>query len=383
MEYNVVCFNQRLTHYREAFFQRSRDRLSSRGIRFELVHGKPRGDALKKNDQGCLDWSYEVTPTVLKVSGLDMSWLSLPGKIYNPDLIILPQENKLLSNYAWLLKRRLGGPKLAFWGHGRNFQTDAPTGFKEKFKKSLVGHVDWWFAYTQMTRDILLSDGFPDERITVLNNAIDNEAFQCDLAAVTDDDLRTLRKLVAVDESKNDFSLGLFCGSLYPDKRIDFMIAAADRIKQRIPGFALVVIGDGPSAAEVKAAALSRPWLVPVGVKKGKEKAAWFKLANIIFNPGAVGLHVLDAFAAGVPMATTIDAKHGPEMAYLVNGENGVVSQASVESYSEDVVNLLVEPDVYGRIRQAGFLDSNKYTLENMVSNFVEGVEGCLSSCKK
>lgn len=38
---HVVCFQQRLTHYREAFFLRSRERLAGRGIQFDLVRGKP------------------------------------------------------------------------------------------------------------------------------------------------------------------------------------------------------------------------------------------------------------------------------------------------------------------------------------------------------
>ena len=39
-------------------------------------------------------------------------------------------------------------------------------------------------------------------------------------------------------------------------------------------------------------------------MKKGREKAAWFKLASVVLNPGLVGLHILDSFWAGVPMVT-------------------------------------------------------------------------------
>lgn len=380
---HIVCFQQRLTHYRESFFQQTRDRLAERGIRFDLVHGRPDADALKKNDRGSLPWAHEVNELTIPLGASKAVWVPMAQGLPTPDLVVVTQENKLIANYAWLFRRKFDGPKVAFWGHGRNFQADAPAGLKEKWKQLLVGQVDWWFAYTQITRDILLSDVYPDERITVLDNAIDNEAFQRDLAAVTEDDLRALRKLVAVDDSENDLSLGLFCGSLYPDKRIDFMIAAVDQIKQRIPGFALVVIGDGPSAAEVKTAAKSRPWLVPVGVKKGREKAAWFKLARVVLNPGLVGLHIVDSFCAGVPMVTTVDAKHSPEIAYLESGVNGLIVSGGAAEYGDAVVQLLNDSSRLTAMKDASLKSASRYTLENMVRNFCDGIERCLLLPKK
>ena len=113
------------------------------------------------------------------------------------------------------------------------------------------------------------------------------------------------------------------------------MVAAADQIHAEVPDFQLLVIGDGPSANEINAAAASRPWLKCVGARKGREKAAYFRLADIIFNPGAVGLHVNDSFCAGIPMATTFEARHGPEFAYLNNGRNCIVIHGGFEQLCE------------------------------------------------
>lgn len=373
----VVVLQYRLLHYRVQLFDLMRASLGARNIDLVLVHGQPTASEAKKKDVGFLQWADVSVNRYVRILGRDILWQPFPKHHHDADLVVMMQENRLISNYPWLFWRGGTNAKVAYWGHGRNFQTDAPRGLRENWKKFLVGRVDWWFAYTQMTRDILHADGYPDERITVLDNAIDNEAFQADLAAVTEAEMSMLRQAVGAGP------LGLFCGSLYPDKRIDFMIAAADRIREAIPDFSLVVIGDGPSAAEVKAAANTRPWLHPVGVKKGREKAAWFKLASVVFNPGAVGLHVLDAFSAGVPMATTKDAKHGPEISYLSNGVNGVISPGNIIDYSNSVIDLLSDVTFHGRVRAAGFEASKTYTLDNMVKNFVNGVEGCLLSSKK
>ena len=376
---HVLCFQQRLTHYRETFFQQAKDQLAAKGIAFDLVYGQPDAAAQIRKDSGHLPWAYAVQEKTFQLGKFTGVWVPTPVSMARPDLVIVTQENKLLANYAWLLRRALGGPKVAYWGHGANFQSDAPAGVRERWKQMLLTKVDWWFAYTQMTVDILTKAGYPQQQITNLNNAIDNESFKTDLASVTDADLDALRSQLSLQPAA---PLGLFCGSLYADKRIDFMVQAADQIRAAVPNFSMVVIGDGPSAADVRLAAQTRPWLHWVGVKKGRDKAAYFKLASVVVNPGAVGLHVLDSFVSGVPMATTADARHGPEAAYLEHGVNGLNVLGGCPEYSRAVIDLLSDAAYFERVRQASAVSAEKFTLKNMVENFVNGIERCLSTPK-
>jgi glycosyltransferase involved in cell wall biosynthesis len=376
---HVLCFQQRLTHYRETFFQQAKDQLAAKGIAFDLVYGQPDAEAQIRKDSGHLSWAHAVQEKTFRLGRFTGVWLPTPAKLARPGLVIVAQENKLLANYAWLLRRSLGGPKVAYWGHGANFQSDAPAGVRERWKQMLLTKVDWWFAYTQMTVDILVKAGYRQQQITNLNNAIDNESFKIDFASVTDGALNALRSQLSLQPAA---LLGLFCGSLYPDKRIDFMVQAADQIRATIPNFSMVVIGDGTSATDVRLAAETRPWLHWVGVKKGSEKAAYFKLASVVVNPGAVGLHVLDSFVSGVPMATMADARHGPEVAYLENGVNGLNVIGGCTEYSNAVIQLLSDGEYFERVRQASAVSAEKYTLNNMVENFVNGIERCLSTPK-
>jgi glycosyltransferase involved in cell wall biosynthesis len=286
------------------------------------------------------------------------------------------QESRLLSNYPWLWGRNGTRARVAYWGHGRNFQSSSPHGLRERWKKSLVGRVDWWFAYTQMTRDILLRDGYPETRITVLDNAIDNQAFKQDLDSVSAHEVAALKKQYGIADSAK---IGLFCGSLYPDKRLGLLVEAADKIQSIMPTFQLAIIGEGPSAAELELAAATRRWIIRLGVKNGREKARWFKAADVILNPGLVGLHVLDAFCSGKPMISTLDAKHSPEIAYLENGCNGVLTAGTPDDYARAVLDLLADDAAYAALAEAGLVASNRYTLDNMVKNFVSGVADCLA----
>jgi L-malate glycosyltransferase len=376
----VVILQHRLLHYRMGFFDRLRKTCEAKGIKLSLVHGQPTQREVKKHDVGTLPWADVLVNRYVSIGNKDVLWQPFPEKHRDADLVVLMQENRLLSNYPWLFLRGLHKTKVAYWGHGRNFQSHHPTGILEKWKQFLVGRVDWWFAYTDLTGEILLADGYPPERITVLDNAIDNESFMADLDSISDARLAELRSELGLPE---DSKVGLFCGSLYPDKRLDYMVASAEKIQAILPEFHLLVIGDGPSAPEIRDAAASRPWLHYLGVRKGIEKAAFFRLSHVVFNPGALGLHVLDSFCAGLPVVTTADARHGPEIAYLKNGENGLVVQGDADTYANAIIGLLQTPSQYAQLQARALADAQHYTLQNMVTRFSDGIIRCLMMEKK
>jgi len=374
----VVVSQHRLLHYRQEFFDRLHRACRERGIELHLLHGQPSAEESLKKDVGSLPWADVVRNRFLRVGGRDLIWQPFPQHLRDADLVVLMQENRILSNYPWLLRWRVRpGQRIGYWGHGRNLQSSAPDGWRERWKRWFVCRVDWWFAYTEATRAILRADGFPAERISVLDNAIDNEQFVRDLQAVTAQQQEVCRQRIGAPEGA---PVGLYCGSLYVDKRLELLVAAADRVHACRPDFRLVVVGDGPSRAIVTEAARTRPWLHWVGVQRGVDKAAWFSIANAYLSPGAVGLHVLDAFCAGIPMITTDSARHGPEIAYLQSGRNGLVVQADAATYADAYLALLDDPAAMEAVRRAAAQDARRYTLDNMVRRFVEGVEGCLAA---
>lgn len=373
----VAILQHRLLHYRTNLFDQLRKTCLDRDIELHLVHGQASRRESVKKDTGVLPWAHVVPNRFLEVGGRDLVWQPFPANLHDVDMVVVMQESRILSNYPLLLSRMWSARKVAYWGHGANFQSDAPAGLREQWKRMILKQVDWWFAYTGMTRDILLANDYPGEKISVLNNAIDNERFIADLAAISSEELSRLRAELDLPVHGK---LGLFCGSLYPDKKLDFMIGAAEIIHARLPDFRLVIIGDGPSAAELSELIKDKPWVHRVGVRKGLEKAAYFKLADVVLNPGLVGLHVLDAFCAGAPMFTTGNARHSPEIAYLQHGVNGFILPDDASVYAESVVSLFQDGSRYDATREAALDSAQKYTLERMVSNFVEGIESCLKS---
>jgi len=371
----VVILQHRLLHYRMKLFDQLRDACSARGIELYLVHGQASRRESVKKDEGSLPWAHKVVNRFLEMGGRDIVWQPYPSQLQDADLVVVMQESRILSNYPLLLSRLWSGRKVAYWGHGKNFQSNAPTGLREKWKDFLITRVDWWFAYTQMTVDILEKSGFPPERITRLDNAIDTDGFKADLASWSVSDITTEKARLGISPSA---SIGLYCGSLYPDKRLELLIESVDLIRQQEPNFILIMIGDGPSMPQMREAAESRPWLHLLGVRKGREKALYFRMGDVMLNPGLVGLHIVDAFCSGLVMMTTRTARHSPEVAYLRDGENGVYAGDTPTEYSHAVLNVIQDTDCLQRMQQAALADSERYTLANMVNLFADGIAGAV-----
>ena len=190
----VVIFQSRLLHYRKSLFEQLRAACAERDIELHLVHGQASRRESAKNDEATLSWAKRVHNHFWEVGERDIVWQPFPTALKNADLVVVMQENRILSNYPLLLGRIWSPRKVAYWGHGKNFQSDAPTGLREKWKNFLLKHVDWWFAYTEMTVEILRHAGYPEKRITCLENSIDNEGFQNDLSAISPDRLTHLRE---------------------------------------------------------------------------------------------------------------------------------------------------------------------------------------------
>ena len=99
-----------------------------------------------------------------------------------------------------------------------------------------------------------------------------------------------------------------------------------------------------------------------------------------MLNPGLVGLGILDAFVCGVPMLSTDCGIHSPEIAYLENGVNGVMTADDLSAYVWASVNLLRDTQALGALRTGCVASAQEYTVENMARRFADGVTGCLEA---
>lgn len=368
----VVIIQRRMTHYRVPLFDLLRKKLDEAGIQLIVAFGDPTLTEQRKADSASLSWGVHV-PTKYILNGL-LCWQNAWGVIQGADLVVITQENKLLFNHLLMFgKRRF---RLAFWGHGRNFQVGRSVSLSETVKRWIARRTDWWFAYTDASARVVCESGFDANKITVLNNTINTNSLQEDLNSLS---------LSEIEASKRTLGIGpgpvaiVLC-SLYPDKRLGFLVEAAQAIHAEVPGFQLLVVGDGPDRSILEQAAVrSGGWLHYLGARKGREKALFLAMSKVMLNPGMVGLGVLDSFVAGVPMVTTDCGIHSPEIAYLKSDFNGLMTADTLLAYKDGVLRLLNDDILYSRIQEQCRNSAKDKTLENMADRFCEGIQRSLS----
>jgi glycosyltransferase involved in cell wall biosynthesis len=174
--------------------------------------------------------------------------------------------------------------------------------------------------------------------------------------------------------------LGIFIGSLHKDKRLDFLFAAADLLHEKVKDFELLIIGDGPLNDEAARFTESRRWVRWVGARHGREKVLYASLGRVMLNPGMVGLGILDSYALGIPIVTTDCGIHSPEIAYLRSQENGLLTADDRDAFANGVISLLEDSPLAEKLCAGCLADAEKYTIENMLENFSDGIVKALSA---
>lgn len=368
---SVVVVQRRMTHYRVPLFERLREQLAARGMALRVLYGEGTAEEREKQDEAELAWGEKLDTAYL--CGGRVCWQPFMAAANGADLVVVTPENKLVAN----LIPQFFAPqvRIGLWGHGGNLQGD-PESLRERFKRVVARHADWWFGYTGMSVPLILESGFPRERITVLDNAVDTGELAALRRGVQQHDLEALRESLGLAGRR----VGVFVGSLYPEKRIGFLLESALAVRRRVPDFELLVIGAGPLAEEVERFCAQHAWARYLGPRKGRAKVEAVALGQVMLNPGLVGLGILDSFVCRVPMFTTDCGIHSPEIAYLENGHNGVMTANTLESYAEAVVQGLGHPPTL-ELLQAGCGESAaRYTVERMAGNFVDGMVRCLGA---
>jgi len=184
-------------------------------------------------------------------------------------------------------------------------------------------------------------------------------------------------KLVQEELNLKSRNVGIYAGGLYAEKRLPFLLKCIQLIHQRVPDFEMIFIGDGEDTPLIKQAAEQCSWIHYVGTKFDREKVPYYAVSKLFLMPGMVGLGILDTFAMETPLITTQSPLHSPEISYLENGVNGIMisDTDNPQLYADKVIQLINNPSEYNYLVENCRKSWGKYTIENMVKNFADGVE--------
>jgi glycosyltransferase involved in cell wall biosynthesis len=372
----VLIVQGQMKQYRIPFFVKLHGQLEAEGIQLRVAYSQAPRSEKARGDNSDLPDSFGVKVKGYWSRGERFLYQPLLREIAGADLIIVEHANKHLISHLVLLLRVAGQKRLGFWGLGANKQTQRSR-FSEWYKRIAVKWADLYLAYTAgVAREVAVWGVSPD-RIISVQNAVDTRELQAHIRSITNSELAAVRAQYGISPTA---SVGLFCGMLDPVKSVPFLIDCCRIIRERMQRpFHLILVGGGSEQDTVQHIIKDLQWVHAVGPRFGREKATFFKLSDVFLLPGRVGLVILDAFAASLPLITVQIPIHGPEVEYLENAVNGFMVPRNDETYAETVVQVLGDSPLLLRLREGALRSAEKYTVDAMVENFRAGVMRCLS----
>ncbi|MEP3214061.1 MAG: glycosyltransferase [Luteolibacter sp.] len=367
----VVILQDLLMPYRLRFLTLLKERLEGEGIQLELIYDA--GVSLPNMGELC-PWGIPIRSKRLG----KLTWQPVFNRCRGCDLLIVPQQVRYPTPILLQFTRFLGSRKHALWGHGKNLKAESSQAVSEWLKRTLSTRVDWWFAYNDFSARLVSGMGYPKERTTSVMNAIDTAGIRKRSEEITPDEIDAARSELGIKSN----NVAVYTGSLRDFKRPEFLIASCGKIRELVPDFHMIVIGDGPDTPMIEKAAARWPWFHYLGRKTDMEKVPYWALSKLLLMPGGVGLVVLDSFALGIPMVTAENRFHGPEIDYLNDGINGLMVKPGDDAahYAAEVAGLLQDDKRRNAMAAAALADRDIYSSEDMCRRFTEGVLAALEA---
>ncbi|THH34566.1 glycosyltransferase [Neolewinella litorea] len=220
---------------------------------------------------------------------------------------------------------------------------------------------------------------YEDEGKSIIQNAIANFSKPITVLknSISDQDYGFHESIPSGNFDSPIFML-LFSGRLTQPKRCDLVIKAVSLLTQKGIPCILNVVGDGETLAENKRLASRLGVEDKVhfhGALYDKDVIPIFKKSEIFALPGKVGLSIVHALSYGLPVITTNEDIHSPEVAILQSGVNGSFFEGmSAEALSEELSiwyvrlknsNQYSKKEIQATVKSAG------YTPEQMADNFL------------
>lgn len=164
---------------------------------------------------------------------------------------------------------------------------------------------------------------------------------------------------------QGDQNFALFAGRLSPEKGI---YALLDAWKSHSPNIPLKIIGDGPLAGEVEAAAESTPLIEWLGRKPFTEVLNLMGQAKVVVVPSVFyetfGRIIIEAYSSGTPV---VASRIGAMQELVLHGETGYFCEpGNSEDLMAKVKTILSDEEARQKMRTAARLEfESKYTFDH------------------
>lgn len=363
----VVIVQEYVPAYRVPFFRELRRSAAGFNLDVVVAAGYPNVSQAARDDAVSIESLRTISQREWRAFGRRLTLRDIEPVTQDADFVVLEQARRNVDVY-WTLARRRRPRPTALWGHGRDYTHTSGTIDRVAYNW-LTRRADWFFAYTEGGKESVTALGYPQDRITVVENSIDTTALTSAIDEIAAGEITGYARAHGLRGKT-----ALFIGGLDSSKRLPLLLDAAHRVAETDPGFRLLIAGAGAHSSLIVDSVERAPWLEYIGPVSGHDKALALASAQVIAMPGRVGLVAVDSFAAGTPIVTTNWPWHAPEFEYLRDGVNSVVSPDSVEDYASELRAILNDPPRLARLSEAAARERYQYTVDNMARRYLDGI---------
>lgn len=174
----------------------------------------------------------------------------------------------------------------------------------------------------------------------------------------------------------------LYCGRVSVEKNVDLLAAVFEAVCERRKDVALVIVGEGPHLAEMKARLAKWPAYF-LGAKSDAELAAIYASSDMLVFPSmtdTLGQVVLEAQASGLP--ALVSTRGGPRELVEHQTTGMVIPGTDVRAWAAAIDELLGDEPRRARMSEQAARRMETFSLEGMFEQFWERHLRAVGECE-
>lgn len=295
------------------------------------------------------------------------------------DVAILSWDLHYVFLVPSLLAARMGGVATLLWGHGYSKQESR---WRRQLRLVVARLADGCLFYNQGGAASAVAKGLDPQRVFVAINSLDQAGIQPELHRWRQDRRRldTFRR-----EQRLEGPVVLFVSRLDPRNRVDLLIRAVARLKRRLQGITLAIVGKGPDLDRLQRVAGEEGLGADVRfvgpLYQESALASWFCAADVFCYPTNAGLSLLHAMGYGVPVVTSDHTdSHNPEIEAVKHEINGLLFRhGDVSDLAAKLHRVIADQNLRGRLSvHAHRTATCEFTVERMIDGFETAIRSTL-----
>lgn len=309
--------------------------------------------------------TYDDLMTIYRVNGrLPLySVLNIISKT-KPDIINVHAPNFFSSN-ALLAARLKKIPIIATVHRAEVGQVSKHMYFFRKYALAKFARI---IAVSNHTKSLAVNAGVRDSKITVIYNSCDEQFF------FYRKDKESLRRK---HNFRSDDKIILFVGNLIRRKGVDLLIESLKLLRQTVPDFLAIIVGQGEELENLKA--LVGDYNLKDHVKfygrvRKEELSELSAVADVFVLPSTSEGHsvaILEAMASGLPIIAS-DIEGNKES--VEDGINGLLFEnKNSENLAQKLTAVLTDPNLRNRLSQnSSDTYLNKFSTKSQIENYLK-----------